>query len=153
MFKYIRDYASTYQIYIALSNSVGFQPIRSFVLCLFHNLEHCEGAELCRVRMANTKDFNNDDVMETEFNEVLLEYLEMEGRSSRDEDASDEEDSSSGNDSDIGRAISLDIVGDEGVKLPLPTPPRLRLPVGPYHWLCRRQEGRWMQVHERRLHR
>ena len=57
---------------------------------------------------------------ETEFNEILLDYLEMQGRSSSDEDASDEDDSSSGNDSDIGHAISAKIVGDKGVEPPSP---------------------------------
>ena len=57
------------------------------------------------------------DLVDTEFNKILLDYLDMKGRSSSGEDASDEEDSSSGNDSDIGRAISTDIVGDEGVEL------------------------------------
>ena len=81
------------------------------------------------VRMADTKEIVfNDDVMETEFNEVLLEYLEMKGRSSRDEDASDEDVSSSGNDSDISSPIIPDIVG---VEPPLSTPCQLRLPVPP----------------------
>ena len=79
------------------------------------------------VRMADTKEIVfNDDVMETEFNEVLLEYLEMKRRSSRDEDASDEDVSSSGNDSDISSPIIPDIVG---VEPPLSTPSQLRLPV------------------------
>ena len=38
---------------------------------------------------------------------------------SSDEDANDEDESSSDNDSDIGRAISAEIVGDEGVEPPL----------------------------------
>ena len=60
----------------------------------------------------------DDDLVETEFNEILLDYLEMQGRLSSDEDASDEDESSSGNDSDIGRVISAKIVGDEGVEPP-----------------------------------
>ena len=42
----------------------------------------------------------------------------MHGRLSSDEDASDEDESSSGNDSDISRAITAEIVGDEGVEPP-----------------------------------
>ena len=52
---------------------------------------------------------SDDDLVE-----ILLDYLEMQGRSSSDEDASDEDDWSSGNDSDFGRAISAEIVGGEG---------------------------------------
>ena len=48
----------------------------------------------------------------------VVDYLEMQGRLSSDEDASDKDESSLGNDSDIGRAISADIVGDEGVVEP-----------------------------------
>ena len=47
------------------------------------------------------------------FNDILLDYLDMQGRSSSDEDAFDDDasdDSSSGNDSDIIRAISADIL-------------------------------------------
>ena len=47
------------------------------------------------------------------FNDILLDYLDMQGRSSSDEDAFDydaSDDSSSGNDSDIVRAISADIL-------------------------------------------
>ena len=56
----------------------------------------------------------DDDLVKTEFNEILLDYLEMQGRVSSDEDASGEDESSSGNDSDIGRAISAEIVGKRG---------------------------------------
>ena len=56
----------------------------------------------------------DDDLVKTEFNEILLDYLEMQGRLSSDGDASDEDESSSGNDSDIGRAISAEIVGKRG---------------------------------------
>ena len=56
----------------------------------------------------------DDDLVKTEFNEILLDYLEMKGRLSSDEDASDEDESSSGNDSDIGRAINAEIVGKRG---------------------------------------
>ena len=59
-----------------------------------------------------------DDLVETEFNGILLDYHEMQGSSRCDEDGSDEDDSSSGNDSDIGCAISADIVGYEGVEPP-----------------------------------
>ena len=44
------------------------------------------------------------------FNDILLDYLDMQGRSSSDEDAFDDDasdDSSSGNDSDIVRADIL----------------------------------------------
>ena len=47
------------------------------------------------------------------FNDILLDYLDMQGRSSSDEDAFDDDASdysSSGNDSDIVRAISADIL-------------------------------------------
>ena len=47
------------------------------------------------------------------FNDILLDYLDMQGRSSSDEDAFDDDasdDSSSGNDSDIVHAISADIL-------------------------------------------
>ena len=37
-------------------------------------------------------------LVKTEFNKILLDYLEMKGRLSSDEDASDEDESSSGND-------------------------------------------------------
>ena len=46
-------------------------------------------------------------------NDILLDYLDMQGRSSSDEDAFDDDASdysSSGNDSDIVRAISADIL-------------------------------------------
>ena len=55
----------------------------------------------------------------------------MQGRLSSDEYASDEDESSSGNDSDIGRAISAEIVGDEGVEPPRHLPRRLPLPLLP----------------------
>ena len=86
----------------------------------------------CRVhgRMADPMEIVfDDDLVKTEFNKILLDYLEMQGRLSSDEDASDEDESSSGNDSDIGRAISADIVGDEGVKPPRHPPRRLPLAV------------------------
>ena len=35
--------APSYQIDVALSNGVGFQPIRIVVLLLFHNLVRCQG--------------------------------------------------------------------------------------------------------------
>ena len=47
------------------------------------------------------------------FNDILLDYLDMQGRSSSKEDAFDDDASdysSSGNDSDIIRAISADIL-------------------------------------------
>ena len=47
------------------------------------------------------------------FNDILLDYLDMQGRSSSEEDAFDDDASdysSSGNDSDIIRAISADIL-------------------------------------------
>ena len=47
----------------------------------------------------------------------------MQGRSSSDEDTSDEDESSSGNDSDMGRAISANIMGGEGVEPPPPATP------------------------------
>ena len=59
-----------------------------------------------RGRMADPMEIVfDDDLVKTEFNKFLLDYLEMQGRLSSDEDASDEDESSSGNDSDIGRAI------------------------------------------------
>ena len=48
------------------------------------------------------------DLVKTEFNEILLDYLEMKGI------LSDEDESSSGNDSDIGRAIIAENVGKRG---------------------------------------
>ena len=54
------------------------------------------------------------DLVETEFNEILEDYLNMQGRSDSDEGDSDDDDtddSSSANDSDIGRAICTNIVG------------------------------------------
>ena len=68
-------------------------------------------------------------VFDDEWNEILLDYLDMQGRSSSDEDAFDDDasdDSSSGNDSDIIRAISADILRDGesnrclGLHLPAP---------------------------------
>ena len=56
----------------------------------------------------------DDNPVETEFNEVLVDYLDVQRRSSSDEDSSDRDESSSGNDSDIGHAISTDIVEDGG---------------------------------------
>ena len=77
------------------------------LICIDHRRVH--------VRMADAMEIVfDDDLMETGFNEILLDYLEMQGRSSSDEYASDEDDSSSGNDSDIGHAISADIVGMRG---------------------------------------
>ena len=60
----------------------------------------------------------DDDLVKTKVNDILLYYLEMQGRLSSDEDASDEDESSSGNDSDIGRAIRAEIVGKSGVEPP-----------------------------------
>ena len=54
----------------------------------------------------------NEIVFDGGFNDILLDYLDMQGRSSSDEDAFDDnasDDSSSGNDSDIVHAISADI--------------------------------------------
>ena len=78
------------------------------LICIVHRRVH--------VKMAVAMEIVFDaDLVETEFNESLLDYPEKQGRSSIDEDASDEDDSSSGNDSDIGRAISAEIVWDESV--------------------------------------
>ena len=76
----------------------------------------------------------DDHLVETEFNEVLVDYLDVQRRSTSDEDSSDQDESGSGNDSDIGRAISTDIVEDGGVSSRRPHrpshPPRRRpLPV------------------------
>ena len=73
------------------------------LICIVHGRVHG--------RMADAMEIVFDgDLVEAEFNEILLDYLEMQGRSSSDEDASDEDESSSGNDSDIGRAISAESV-------------------------------------------
>ena len=80
------------------------------LICIVHGRVHG--------RMADAMEIVFDGGVEAEFNEILLDYLEMQRRLSSDEDASDEDDSSSGNDSDIGRAISAKIVGDEGVEPP-----------------------------------
>ncbi len=68
------------------------------LICIVHRRVHGRMADAMEIVF-------DDDLVETEFNEILLDYLEMQGRSSSDEDASDEDESSSGNDSDIGRAI------------------------------------------------
>ena len=81
------------------------------LICIVHRRVHDRMADPMEVVFDN-------DVVKTEFNEILLDYLEMQVRLSSDEDASDEDESSSGNDSDIGRAISAEIVGDEGVEPP-----------------------------------
>ena len=67
------------------------------------------------------------------FKDILLDYLDMQGRSSSDEDAFDDDasdDSSSGNDSDIVRAISADILRNgESIRcLGLHPPPHRRAP-------------------------
>ena len=60
------------------------------------------------------------------FNDILLDYLDMQGRSSSDEDAFDDnasDDSSSGNDSDIVHAISADIRRNgESIRWRVPMP-------------------------------
>ena len=74
------------------------------------------------------------DLVETEFNEILEDYLNMQGRSDSDEGNSDydgTDDSSSANDSDIGRAISADIVGDGVVEQPLQPRPGSDTPARP----------------------
>ena len=59
------------------------------LICLVHPRVHG--------RMADPMDIVfDDDLVKTEFNKILLDYLEMQGRLSSDEDAS------SGNNSDIG---------------------------------------------------
>ena len=80
------------------------------LICIVHRRVHG--------KMADPMEIFDDDLVKTEFNEILLDYLEMQGRLSSDKDVSDEDGSSSGNDSDIGRAISAEIVGDEGVEPP-----------------------------------
>ena len=77
------------------------------LICIVHSRVHGKMADPMEIVF-------DDDLMKTEFNEILLDYLEMQGRLSSDEDASDEDESSSGNDSDIGRAISAKIVGKRG---------------------------------------
>ena len=67
------------------------------------------------------------------FNDILLDYLDMQGRSSSDEDAIDDDasdDSSSGNDSDIVHAISADILRNgESIRcLGLHLPPHRHAP-------------------------
>ena len=67
------------------------------------------------------------------FNDILLDYLDMQGRSSSDEDAFDDnasDDSSSGNDSDIVHAISADILRNgESIRcLGLHPPPHRHAP-------------------------
>ena len=84
---------------------------KGHLICIVHRSVHSRMADLMEIVF-------DDDLVKTEFNEILLDYLEMQGRLSSDEDASDEDESSSGNDSDIGRAISAKIVGNEGVKTP-----------------------------------
>ena len=76
-------------------------------ICIVHRRVHSKMADPMEIVF-------DDDLVKTEFNEILLDYLEMQGRLSSDEDASDEDESSSGNDSDIGRAISAEIVGKRG---------------------------------------
>ena len=77
------------------------------LICIVHRRVHG--------KMADPMEIVFDDyLVKTEFNKILLDYLEMQGRLSSDEDASDEDESSSGNDSDIGRAISAEIVGKRG---------------------------------------
>ena len=78
----------------------------------------------------------DDDLVKTEFIKFLLDYLELQWRLSSDEDVSDEDESSSGNDSDIGRAISAEIVGDEVVEPP-------RHPLHPSHWLPLAVQWQW----------
>ncbi len=77
------------------------------LICIVHRRVHGKMADPMEIVF-------DDDLVETEFNEILLDYLEMQGRLSSDEGASDEDESSSGNDSDIGRAISAEIVGKRG---------------------------------------
>ena len=74
------------------------------------------------------------DLVETEFNEILEDYLNMQGRSDSDEGNSDydvTDDSSSANDSYIGHAISADIVGDGVVEPPLQPRPGSDTPARP----------------------
>ena len=77
------------------------------LICIVHRRVHGRMADAMEIVFG-------DGLVETE----LLDYLEMQQRLSSDEDVSDEDDSTSGNDSDIGRAISAEIVGDEGVEPP-----------------------------------
>ena len=77
------------------------------LLCIVHRRVHGKMADPMEIVF-------DDGLVKTEFNEILLDYLERQGRLSSDEDASDEDESSSGNDSDIGRAISAEIVGKRG---------------------------------------
>ena len=93
------------------------------LICIVHHRVHG--------RMVDPMEIVFDgDLVKTKFNEILLDYLEMQGRLSSDEDASDEDESTSGNDSGISRAISAKIVGDEGVEPPRhPLHPSRRLPL------------------------
>ena len=75
------------------------------LICIVHHRVHSKMADPMEIV------FDDDDLVKTEFNEI---YLEMQGRLSSDEDASDEDESISGNDSDIGRAVSAEIVGKRG---------------------------------------
>ena len=69
------------------------------------------------------------DVFDGDCIEILLDYLDMQGRSSSDEDSFDDDASSSGNDSDIVRAISADILRDgESNRCLELHPPRRRVP-------------------------
>ena len=97
------------------------------LICIVHRRVHGRMADAMEI-------VSDDDLVETEFNEILLDYLEMQGRSSSDEDASDEDDPSSGNDSDIGHAISAKIVGDKGVEVRTAAPRRLPLPAVQWQW-------------------
>ncbi len=104
-------------------------------ICIVHRRVHGKMADPMEIVF-------DGDLVKTEFNEILLDYLEMKGRLSSDEDASDEGESSPGNDSDIGRAISAKIVGDEGVEPPRhPLHPSRRLPL--YSGSGRGVNDRW----------
>ena len=58
---------------------------KGHLICIVHRRVHVKMAVAMEIVF-------DDDLVETEFNEILLDYLEMHGRSSSDEDASDEDD-------------------------------------------------------------
>ena len=99
------------------------------------------------------------------FNDILLDYLDMQGRSSSEEAAFDDDAwdySSSGNDSDIVREISADILrngesirclGLQPASAPQPHAPR-RLPSDSHSvGDAKRDNGCKCLIYDRRLHR
>ena len=97
-------------------------PINGRLICIVHLRVHGRMADPMEIVF-------DDDLVKTEFNEILLDYLEMQGRLSSDEDASDEDESSSGNDWHWS-CDKCQNCGDEGVEPPRhPLHPSRRLPL------------------------